>query len=77
MPSFASRQEGDPKWPSSYVLELVVMAAWEEAGEPENFDMVKALHAVLTMLINHENMQITFPDKMKYSENMIKDRFAF
>lgn len=38
---------GDQKLPSSYPLELIVIAAWEIAGKPENFDLCKGFYHVL------------------------------
>ncbi|KAH3834269.1 hypothetical protein DPMN_107590 [Dreissena polymorpha] len=56
------------KWPSSFAMELVVMHAWNNAGSPStSFSMVRALHAVLTSLVNHRQFMATFPRQMKYS----------
>lgn len=46
--------------PTSYVLELVVLNAWISAGQPERFDMVRAVHAVLITLENHHQFKVVF-----------------
>lgn len=74
MPSFAEKRYGKPNWPSSYALELVVLNAWTEANEPVGFDMTRALHAVLTSLVNHREFKVVLRRQMKYSNDMIRSR---
>ncbi|XP_052807888.1 2'-5'-oligoadenylate synthase 1-like [Mya arenaria] len=62
------------KWPSSYTLELVILHAWNQAGKPESFNMAHALHAVLTLLVEHQQLKATFPDQMKYSSRLLRIR---
>lgn len=37
----------DQRLPSSYSLELIVIAVWETAGKPENFELCKGFYHVL------------------------------
>lgn len=74
MPSFAEKRPMKPNWPSSYALELVVINAWSEAKGPTSFDMARALHAVLTSLVNHRQIKAVLYQQMKYSEVMLKSR---
>ncbi|XP_053394162.1 uncharacterized protein LOC123525092 [Mercenaria mercenaria] len=75
MPSFAEKRYGKPNWPSSYALELVVMNAWTEANEPVSFDMTtRALHAILTSLVNHRQFKIILRRQMKYNMTMLRSR---
>lgn len=71
MSSFAERGVGDPKWPSSYALELVVMHQWIKAGRRKQFDMTSLLKAVLQSLSDHQNMEITFPGTMTYGAERV------
>jgi hypothetical protein len=74
MPSFAERKTSSPNWPSSYALELVVINAWNEAGNPEDLEMTKILHAVLTSLVNHKNFRIVLKRQMEYSMDIVQIR---
>ncbi|KAH3771832.1 2'-5'-oligoadenylate synthase 1-like [Dreissena polymorpha] len=60
-------------WPNSFTMELVVIHAWNNAGSPStSFSMIRALHAVLTSLVNHRQFNVTFPSQMKYSPTRLK-----
>jgi hypothetical protein len=74
MPSFAEKRISRPNWPSSYALELVVIGAWNDAGNPDKFEMTQALHAVLTSLVNRRNLKIVLKKQMKYSMDMVHIR---
>lgn len=71
MPSFAEKRMGRPSWPSSYALELIIISAWNDAGNPERFEMVNALHAVLTSLVNHRSFRIVLNEQMKYGKDFL------
>lgn len=58
-------------WPTSYVLELVTLAAWTKAGSPEKFDLRKGLCAVLHSLINHEDFAEDFDEHRFYDESIL------
>lgn len=72
MPSLAEKRFDKPNWPTSYPFELVIISAWNDVGNPENFDMAKALHAVLTSLINHKSFKIMLEKQMKYSSSLAR-----
>jgi hypothetical protein len=74
MPSFAEKRFDKPNWPNSYTFELVIISAWNDVGNPENFDMAKALYAVLTSLINHRSFKIMLEKQMKYSSSLARNR---
>ncbi|XP_045160340.2 2'-5'-oligoadenylate synthase 1-like [Mercenaria mercenaria] len=76
MPIFAENRDRKPNWPSSYALELVVLNAWTEANEPVSFDMTRALHAVLTSLVNHRQLKIILRRQMKYGTSLVHSRPA-
>ncbi|KAL4228409.1 2'-5'-oligoadenylate synthetase [Mactra antiquata] len=65
-PSFA----GNTAWPNSYCLELIVLNCWIQAGQPYSFDMTRALHSVLTSLVNHNYLAILLPQYRKYEAGM-------
>lgn len=52
--------------PTSYVLELVTLNAWMRAGKPEAFNMTRALHAVLTSLVNHLRFRVVFDGSLAF-----------
>ncbi|XP_053391605.1 2'-5'-oligoadenylate synthase 1A-like [Mercenaria mercenaria] len=76
MPSFAEKRYGKPNWPSSYVLELVILNAWTEANAPVSFDMTRALHAILTSLVNHRQFKIILRRQIRYNMTLIQARSA-
>lgn len=43
----------DQRLPSSYSLELIVIAVWEKAGKPENFDLCKGFYHVLRAIADY------------------------
>ena len=51
-------------------MELVTLAAWKNAGEPIDFDMTRALHAVLISLVEHKDFRVEFDD-IKFYQNKV------
>ena len=51
-------------------MELVTLAAWRNAGKHDNFDMTRALHAVLTSLVEHRDFRVEFDDIKFYQDKM-------
>ncbi|KAL3868665.1 hypothetical protein ACJMK2_041443 [Sinanodonta woodiana] len=52
--------EGDEKWPTSYVLELITIKKWEEAARPLSFDLKRGFYSVLNALVEHNELQIVW-----------------
>lgn len=71
-----STEGRDTKWPNSYTMELIALQAWIKAGKPKMFDTTRALHAILTALIDHRNFKIIFYDRLKYSRSYINPRYS-
>ena len=61
------------RWPTSYVMEIVVMDAWCKAGKPSSFDLRKALLAVLRSIENHHQFRIILEDRfLNYGRSAIE-----
>lgn len=61
------------RWPTSYVMEIVTLASWTRAGSPTNFDMRKALFAVLKSIVNHHQFRVILEDRLlNYEPSMIE-----
>lgn len=43
--------------PSSYVLELIVIGEWEDAGSPQNFNLIKGFYNVLRAIANYSGIR--------------------
>ncbi|KAK3577491.1 hypothetical protein CHS0354_026445 [Potamilus streckersoni] len=50
--------EGKNKWPDYYLLELITIRRWEEAGKPTTFDLRRGLYSVLHALVEYRDMKI-------------------
>ncbi|KAL3868663.1 hypothetical protein ACJMK2_041441 [Sinanodonta woodiana] len=48
------------RWPTSYILELIVIRKWEDAGRPERFDLKRGLHSFLKALVNYCDLQVVW-----------------
>ncbi|XP_053391606.1 2'-5'-oligoadenylate synthase 1A-like [Mercenaria mercenaria] len=62
------------KLPTSYVFELVVLNAWVDAGQPESFNMTRALHAVLNTVVNHRHFKVTFDRSLAYYDTAYPEK---
>lgn len=61
------------RWPTSYVIEIITMHVWCEAGKPSSFDMRKALYAVLRAIENHCEFKIILQDQfLNYGRTAIE-----
>lgn len=49
--------DGRKRLPSSYQLELISIAVWESAGEPENFNLCKGFYHVLRAIADYRNLK--------------------
>ncbi|KAK3577494.1 hypothetical protein CHS0354_026448 [Potamilus streckersoni] len=52
--------KGNEKWPTSYVLELITIKKWEEAGCPRSFDLKRGFYSVLNALVEYNELQIVW-----------------
>ena len=59
--------------PSSYLLELLTIHAWENVNRPESFDMKIGFKAVMEALKNHQSLRVSW-DRY-YSEKFITCRY--
>ncbi|KAK3577493.1 hypothetical protein CHS0354_026447 [Potamilus streckersoni] len=51
---------GKGRWPTSYILELIVIKKWEDAGRPERFDLKNLLHSFLQALVNYRDLKVVW-----------------
>ncbi|KAL3868664.1 hypothetical protein ACJMK2_041442 [Sinanodonta woodiana] len=51
---------GNGRWPTSYILELIVIRKWEDAGRPERFDLKRGLHSFLQALVNYRDLKVVW-----------------
>ncbi|KAL3868662.1 hypothetical protein ACJMK2_041440 [Sinanodonta woodiana] len=51
---------GVGRWPTSYILELIVIRKWEDAGRPERFDLKRGLHSFLQALVNYRDLKVVW-----------------
>lgn len=69
----AHRGQMVARWPTSYVMEIVTLASWIQAGSPTNFDMRKAFFAVLKSIAAHHQFKIILEDRLlNYERHMIE-----
>ena len=69
-------QIGDKHVPSSYLLELLTIHAWENTNPqnpPESFDMKIGFKAVMEVLKNHQSLRVSW--ERYYSEKFITCRY--
>ena len=64
-------------WPTSYVMEVVTLASWRDAGSPQSFDMGKGFCAVLNSLTNHRNFSVVLHNDMCYAPSMLRRYVCF
>ena len=66
-------QIGSKHVPPSYLLELLTIHAWENANCPTSFDMKIGFKAVMEVLMNHQNLCVSWGDY--YRKNLIPSRY--
>lgn len=66
------KQNARSTWPTSYVMEVVTLASWRDAGSPQSFDMRKGFCAVMNSLTNHRNFSVVLHNDMCYAPSMLR-----
>lgn len=55
------------KLPSSYMLELIVIGEWENAGKPQNFDLCKGFYHVLRAIEKNSSLKHAWTVNYNYN----------
>lgn len=61
---------GKQKLPSSYILELIVIGKWGDAGKPENFNLCIGFYNVLNAIAHYERLKYAWT--VNYNFNYIR-----
>lgn len=64
---------GKQKLPSSYILELIVIGKWGDAGKPENFNLCIGFYNVLNAIAHYERLKYAWT--VNYNFNYISDPY--
>ena len=71
---------GKPRLPPSYALELITIACWEKAGEPQSFDIRAGFKAVLQQLVDYCRIDFSwyiYYEKAPAKRGIKSKRFVF
>lgn len=63
---FQERTDGK-RLPSSYILELIAIGEWGNAGKPQNFDLCKGLYHVFRAIADYRSLRHAWTENYKYN----------
>jgi hypothetical protein len=67
-----NKKPADGFFPNSYLLEMVTIHAWEEAGSPNQFEMAVGFRAVMEKLRCHRKLDIVWYDNYDRKQVVFK-----
>lgn len=70
---FEERTDGK-RLPSSYILELIAIGEWGNAGKPQNFDLCKGLYHVFRAIADYKSLRHAWTENYKYN-NFVRDHW--
>lgn len=70
---FEERTDGK-RLPSSYILELIAIGEWGNAGKPQNFDLCKGLYHVFRAIADYKSLRHAWTENYKYN-NFVRDQW--
>lgn len=70
---FEERTDGK-RLPSSYILELIAIGEWGNAGKPQNFDLCKGLYHVFRAIADYRSLRHAWTENYKYN-NFVGDQW--